>query len=88
MTAYIQEAENQAIYRVHRIGRVRPVRVLRFLMASSTEECLVPYTQARKEALGKGTIVKFTAAEKHKARMTAMMDLFQVDPSKLEREWK
>ena len=73
--------------RVHRIGQTRNVRVLRFLMKDSLEERLVTYTQVSKAALGKGSLEKLSAQEKRKARLTAMLDLFQVDPSKLETDW-
>lgn len=77
-------AESQAMDRVHRIGQTRKVRVMRFLMKDSIEERLVGL-QDSKAALGKGSMEKLTPEEKRKARLTALMDLFQIEPP--EQEW-
>jgi SNF2 family DNA or RNA helicase len=69
--------------RVHRIGQTRPVRVVRFLMKDSLEERLVTETQASKAALGKGAVEKLSSDEKRKARLTAIMDLFQVNSDEI-----
>jgi hypothetical protein len=57
-------------------------------MKDSIEERLATSLQEAKEALGKGSIEKLNPEEKRKARLTAMMDLFQVDQSKLLVDWK
>jgi SNF2 family DNA or RNA helicase len=68
----------QAMDRVHRIGQKRPVRVIRFLMKDSIEERMIAL-QDSKAALGKGSLEKLHPAEKRKARLTALKDLFQVE---------
>jgi SNF2 family DNA or RNA helicase len=68
----------QAMDRVHRIGQKRPVRVMRFLMKDSIEERMIAL-QDSKAALGKGSLEKLRPAEKRKARLTALKDLFQVE---------
>jgi len=70
-------AENQAMDRVHRINQECPVRVMRSLMKDSIEERMVEL-QDSKAALGKGSMEKLSQEEKRKARLTRLLDLFQV----------
>jgi SNF2 family DNA or RNA helicase len=76
------------LYVAFQQGQTRPVRVMRFLMKESIEERLALSLQDAKAALGKGSIEKLSAAERRKARLTCLLDLFQVDMSKLEIDWK
>ena len=64
--------------RVHRIGQVRDVRVLRFVMADSLEERML-HLQESKALLGKGTQERLDAHEKRMARLTFLRDLFRVE---------
>jgi DNA repair protein RAD5 len=73
-----QAAENQAMDRVHRIGQVRDVRVIRFLMKDSIEERMVRL-QESKAMLGKGTQERLDPVEKRKARLTFLKDLFRIE---------
>lgn len=69
--------ENQAIDRVHRLGQTRPVHVCRFVMKETIEERML-MVQSAKSALGKGTMVKLSAAEEKVAKITGLKDLFEI----------
>jgi SWI/SNF-related matrix-associated actin-dependent regulator of chromatin subfamily A3 len=79
-------AENQAMNRIHRISSTRPVRVYRMVMADSLEQRMLGLQKA-KEMLGKGIMERLSQAEKRKARITALRDLFEL-PENLEQDWE
>jgi SWI/SNF-related matrix-associated actin-dependent regulator of chromatin subfamily A3 len=56
----------QAYDRVHRVGQVREVRGVRFMMKDSIEERMVVVQEA-KQALGKGSLEKMSKADQEKA---------------------
>lgn len=63
--------------RVHRMGQVRPVRCLRFVMKGSLEERLIN-VQKSKAALGKASLERISRKEERMAKITAMKDLFEI----------
>jgi hypothetical protein len=67
----------QAYDRVHRVGQIREVHVVRFLMKDSIEERMVAVQEA-KQALGKGSLEKMSKVDKEKAKMTTLKDLFDI----------
>jgi SNF2 family DNA or RNA helicase len=70
--------ENQTMDRVHRIGRTRPVKVVRFVMKDSIEERLLK-VHCAKAALGKDSMKKLGNEEQNEAMLKAMKDLFEVE---------
>ena len=71
--------EDQAMDRCHRVGQERDVFVTKFVMEGSVEERIIQMQDA-KYALGKGTLEKLSAQEMRQARVSALCDLFQVEP--------
>ena len=67
----------QAYDRVHRVGQVRDVHVVRFMMKESIEERMVSVQEA-KQALGKGSLEKMSKSDQEKAKMTTLKDLFDI----------
>jgi DNA repair protein RAD5 len=62
--------------RVHRIGQMRPVRVIRFLMDDTIETRMMALQEA-KSTLGKGSLQKLKQHEQRKVRVRCCVP-FQV----------
>jgi hypothetical protein len=56
------------------------------VMADSLEQRMLGVQKA-KEMLGKGIMERLSQAEKRKARITALRDLFEL-PENLEQDWE
>ena len=54
--------------RVHRIGQIRPVRVIRFIVKNSIEERFIDVQDA-KEALAKGSMERLKKKDRRKANV-------------------
>lgn len=62
---------------MHRIGQLRPVRVIRFVMKDSVESKMIEL-QLSKAAIGKGAMEKLSREERSKARLGALKSLFSM----------
>jgi SWI/SNF-related matrix-associated actin-dependent regulator of chromatin subfamily A3 len=70
--------ELQAMDRIHRIGQLRPVRVIRFVAAESVESRMLSL-QESKAAMGKGAFETLSPEEKKKARLSDVKKLLELD---------
>ena len=66
--------------RVHRIGQIRNVRVIKFVMKDSVEERMISL-QESKATICKGTMEKLNAEEMRKTRVGELRNLFQIADS-------
>lgn len=71
--------------RIHRISSTKPVRVYRLVMNNTLEQRMLGLQDA-KELLGKGAHERLSQAEKRKARLTHLRDLFEL-PEEIEKDW-
>ena len=72
--------------RCHRISSKKPVRVYRLVMEDTLEARMLQLQDA-KELLGKGAMERLSPAEKRKARLTQLRDLFEL-PENMEQDWE
>jgi len=77
--------ENQAVDRVHCIGQSRSFRAIRFIAKDSIEERFIDIQDA-KEALGRGSMERLKKADRRKANITALKDLFEMKTKTLDWE--
>ena len=72
--------------RIHRISSKKPVRIYRLVMDNTLEQRMLALQDA-KELLGKGAMERLSTAEKRKARLTHLRDLFEL-PENMEQDWE